>query len=90
VAEREGESHAERLAALLQQEPCGVVDGSDVVGVERVAQPEDVGEAGGAGVEERAVRVGNLVVFGHAVVVDEQAEPDDMERHHDAQQPGQP
>ncbi len=43
----QGEEEADpyRLAALLQKFAGGVVDGRDVVGVERVPQPERVGKA---------------------------------------------
>ena len=42
VPEREEKADTERLLALLQHEADGVVDRGDVVGVERVPQPEHV------------------------------------------------
>ncbi len=44
VAEREEEADAERALALREHLPRRVVDRRDVVGVERVPEPEGVGE----------------------------------------------
>ena len=44
VAEREEEADAERPLAFLEELPRRVVDRGDVVGIERVAQTERVGE----------------------------------------------
>src|SRR5439155_16750947 len=48
VAEREEEPDPQRALALLHEEPGGVVDGRDVVGVEGVPKPEAVREGAGA------------------------------------------
>src|SRR2546428_10239251 len=45
MAEREEEAHTDRLLALLEQLPRGVVDGRDVIGVEGMPQAEGVGQA---------------------------------------------
>ena len=42
MAEGEEEADAERLAARLQHQADGVVDGGDVIGIECVAQAEPV------------------------------------------------
>ena len=57
VAEREEEADAERALALLEQLAGGVVDRRDVVGVERVPQPERVGERAEARERRVAARV---------------------------------
>ena len=49
MPEREEEADAHRALAVLQQLASGVVDRGDVVGVERVTQPEGVGERTEAG-----------------------------------------
>ncbi len=43
MAQGEEQPDAGGLAALADQLACGVVDGGDVVGVEGVPQPENVG-----------------------------------------------
>src|ERR1700704_2853222 len=45
MAQREEEAHADRLLALLEQLPGGVVDGRDVIGVEGMPKAEGVGQA---------------------------------------------
>ena len=45
VSEREKEANADRLLALLQELTRRVIDGRDVVGVERVSESEAVSEA---------------------------------------------
>ena len=79
VAEREEEADAERPLALLQQEADGVVDRRDVVGVERVAQPEHVGDEAEA--DER--RMG-------ARVVEVQAPARDVQGRDEAVEAGEP
>jgi hypothetical protein len=44
VAQGEEEPHAERALVVVDQLARGVVDGGDVIGVERVAHPEGVGQ----------------------------------------------
>ncbi len=57
VAEREEEPGAERPLAVLQELAGGVVDRRDVVGVERVPQPERVRERAQPGQSRIAARV---------------------------------
>src|SRR5713226_1839545 len=45
MTQREEEADPHRLTPLLEKLPGGVVDGCDVVRVERVPQPECIGEA---------------------------------------------
>ena len=47
VAEREEEPDGDRALAVLHELARGVVDGGDVVRVDRVAQAEGVGQEGG-------------------------------------------
>src|SRR5204863_7891983 len=54
VAEREEEADAERPLALAHQLAGGVVDRADVVGVERVTEPERVGRDADAESEDPA------------------------------------
>ncbi len=44
MAEREEEADADRALALLHQLAGDIVDGGDVIGVDRVAQAEAVGQ----------------------------------------------
>ena len=44
MTQRKEEADAERPLALLQHESHRVVDRRDVIGIERVAQPEHVGD----------------------------------------------
>ena len=48
MAEREEQADADRALAFLHQLARDVVDGGDMVGVDRMAQPEHVGEQRGA------------------------------------------
>ena len=74
VPEREPESDAERPLALVHQLAGRVVDRRDVIGVERMAKPERVCEAGYADPEA-------LVVGGHDEQ-DEHREAEDVQRDH--------
>ena len=46
MAEREEQADCHRSLSLLHQLACDVVDGGDVIGIERVPQPERIGEHG--------------------------------------------
>src|SRR5581483_5135420 len=79
VAEREEEADAVRASPVLQELPRRVVDRRDVVGVERVPQPERVRERPEP--DQRGVR---------ARVIDEQAPPGGVEGADRAAEQGQP
>ena len=48
VAEREEEADPDRSLAFLHQLAGDVVDGGDVIGIHRMAQPESIGQQRGA------------------------------------------
>jgi len=75
VTEREEQPDADGSLAVLHELPGRVVDGRDVVGVERVAQPEGVSEA--AQRQDRGV----------AVAIEDQESPSgDMEQAYPAEE----
>jgi len=72
MPEREPEADAQGSFALVHQLAGGVVDRRDVVGVERVSEPQRVREAGHADPEALVVRRDDEQ--------DEHGEPDDVQR----------
>ena len=81
MTHREEEAHPHRPAAPLHHQPGGVVDGRDVIGVERVPDAEGVGEH--TGTSERA---GTRRAAGHG---DVERPPGDVQHHDDRDDAGQ-
>jgi hypothetical protein len=82
VAEREEVAHAQRALTVVDQFARRVVDGGDVVGVERMAHTECVGQHSRAHAERLGavdVEVTTQGCAQHAPAED--IEPDDGERH---------
>ena len=88
VAEGEGETDTQRVPALLHEVAGRVVDRRDVVRVERVPHPEQIGREPRPRVDRR--RPGRRAQLQTPPVVEEQSEPEHVEHEDDAVQRRQP